>query len=95
MQFGADVVRDQLWFSHSGNDLVASISGTGDSVAVKDWYTSGANQLGQFTTADGAILADAQVENLVAAMAPPPAGQTMLTTQEHQQLDGVIAANWR
>jgi len=31
----------------------------------------------------------------MAAMTPPPVGQTDLTTSEHTQLDSVIAGNWQ
>ncbi|MGE5505925.1 MAG: calcium-binding protein, partial [Actinomycetota bacterium] len=97
LQVGSGVSRDQVWFAHQGNDLIVSIIGTSDSAKVADWYLSSANHVSTIRTNDGAVLADAAVENLVAAMAqmaPPPAGQTQLTTQQHQQLDGIIAANW-
>jgi hypothetical protein len=50
------------------------------------------------TTSSGCTLTDLAVENLVSAMAamsPPPLGQTNLTAQQHQDLDPVIAANWQ
>jgi ubiquitin len=46
---------------------------------------------------DGKTLLDSQVQNLVSAMAgfaPPPVGQTSLTTAQQTTLAPVIAANW-
>lgn len=47
--------------------------------------------------ADGHYLLDSKVEALVQAMSgmtAPPAGQTTLTTAQHQQLDSVLVVNW-
>ncbi|MGE5516219.1 MAG: calcium-binding protein, partial [Bacteroidota bacterium] len=98
IRFGTDVAADQLWFRHVGNDLEVSIIGGTDRVLVSGWYETTGNHVGSFVCNDGKVLADADVENLVCAMAafaPPPAGQTQLTTDQHQQLDNVIAANWK
>ena len=51
----------------------------------------------QFKTAQGQILLDTQVENLVTAMAafaPPAAGQTTLSQTTRDALTPVLAANW-
>ncbi|MGE5516879.1 MAG: calcium-binding protein, partial [Bacteroidota bacterium] len=96
--FGADVTTDQLWFQQAGDDLKVSIIGTADVVTVAGWYQSSNNHVAQFNTAGGSTLSDAVVQNLVNAMAgfsPPPVGQTTLTADQHQQLDTVIAANWK
>ena len=95
---GADVGTDQLWFRHVGSDLEVSIIGTGDKVVVSQWYQSSAYHVEQFKTADGKVLLDTQVDNLVnamAAFAPPSAGQTTLPQNYQDQLSGVIAANWQ
>ncbi|HEX9397368.1 MAG TPA: calcium-binding protein, partial [Burkholderiales bacterium] len=96
-QFGSDVARDQLWFQQSGNNLVVSIIGTPDQFTVQDWYLGSQYQVEQFKTAGGSTLVEAQVQNLVNAMAsfsPPAAGQTTLPSDYAQQLNPVIAANW-
>ena len=96
--FGEGVEVDQLWFSQVGNDLLVSIIGTSNTVLVADWYLSSNNHVAQFVTEDGATLSDADVQNLVSAMAafsPPALGQSTLTAEEYQQLDTVIAANWK
>ncbi len=92
------VAIDQLWFKHVGNSLEVSIIGTNNKMLVQDWYAGAAKHIEQVHVVDGnKVLLDGKVENLVTAMAaitPPPFGQTTLTTQQHNQLDSVIAANW-
>ncbi|MDR2876003.1 MAG: hypothetical protein LBV44_08780 [Methylobacillus sp.] len=92
------VTADQLWFQRSGNNLVVSIIGTTDSMTISNWYSGNAYHVEQFKTADGKVLADTQVQNLVQAMAafaPPAAGQTTLPTNYQNSLETVIAANWQ
>jgi len=51
----------------------------------------------QFKTADGKLLLDSQVQNLVnamAAFAPPAAGQSNLGGSTASALAPVLAANW-
>jgi hypothetical protein len=36
-----------------------------------------------------------QFFHIMAGMTPPPAGQTSLTTEQHQQLDAALAASWQ
>lgn len=95
--FDGDLTSNCLWFERTADDLKVSIIGTGDAVTVTGWYLASANHVARFEVA-GSILADADVENLVSAMAafsPPPVGQTTLSVDQHQQMDTVIAANWK
>lgn len=97
VQFGSLIDADQLWLSQTGNDLLVSIIGTTDSIRIKGWYQADSSQVEQLVLADGRTLTDNNVQNLVNAMAgltPPPLGQTELNATQHNQLDGVIAANW-
>ena len=98
-QFLSGVAADQIWFRHIGNDLEASIIGTGDKLVIKDWYLGSDRHVEQFKTTDGGLtLLDSQVENLINAMAsfaPPSAGQTTLPQTYQNALAGVIAANWQ
>ncbi len=96
--FGEDVASDQLWFRKVNADLEVSIIGTSDKVTISNWYGGQANHVEQFTTAGGLSLTDASVDALVnamAAFAPPAPGQVTLPSEYQQQLNGVIAANWR
>lgn len=97
ISFGASVTHDQLWFQRVGDDLKVSVIGTSSSVTVDDWYASALNRVDTITTTDGFSLQSGQEDNLVSAMAgfsPPASGQTQLTSQQHNALDVVIAANW-
>jgi Ca2+-binding RTX toxin-like protein len=97
-QFLAGVVREQVWFLKTGNNLEASIIGTSDKLIVKDWYLGSQYRTEQFKTTDDAkTLLAANVQNLVNAMAsfsPPGAGQTTLPPAYEAALLPVIAANW-
>jgi Ca2+-binding RTX toxin-like protein len=91
------VNHDQLWFRSVGNNLEVSVIGTADKVSITNWNLGTANHVEQIRAANGLNLSDAQVANLVNAMAgfaPPAAGQTSLPTNYHTALDSVIAANW-
>src|SRR3954469_4267539 len=37
-QFLDGVAKDQLWFQHSGNNLVVTIIGSSDRLTIQDWY---------------------------------------------------------
>ncbi|MBN8476156.1 MAG: hypothetical protein J0M27_15345 [Sulfuritalea sp.] len=83
---------------HVGNHLEASIIGTTDKFTVENWYLGSNFHVEQFKTADGKLLLDSQVENLVQAMAvfaPPAPGQTSLPSYYQEVLAPVIAANWQ
>ncbi len=100
VQFMDAISANQLWLQKVGNDLDVSVIGTGDKVRVKDWYTTNgynANQVDAFKTQDGKSLLNANVNQLVQAMAsfdPPPMGQTTLTSNYQNSLNNVIAASW-
>jgi hypothetical protein len=75
-----------------------SIIGTTDKFTLSNWYLGNQYRVEQFKTSDGKTLLDSQVQNLVQAMAsfaPPPVGQTTLTTAQQTALTPVIAANWQ
>ena len=98
LQLFAGVSREQVWWRKSGSDLEMSIIGTTDKVTVQNWYAGKAYHVDQFRTADGKVLLDTQVDQLVNAMArfaPPAAGQTTLPTTYQTALNTVIAANWK
>jgi len=97
-QFLAGIAADQIWLRHVGNKLEASIIGTTDKLTLENWYLGSAYHVELFKTADGKLLLDSQVENLVQAMAafaPPSAGQTTLPPTYQDSLAPVIAANWQ
>jgi ATP-binding cassette, subfamily B, bacterial HlyB/CyaB len=95
--FGSDVRFDQLWFRKQGNDLQVSVIGGDDLLTVSNWYKGSQYHVEQFKTADGNMLLDTRVQQLVDAMAgfsPPSPGQGSLPAAYQQQLAPVLAANW-
>lgn len=103
LQLGAGIGADQLWFRRTGEgDLEVSVIGTNDAITIHDWYLAGSGQerathIEQFRTADGGVLLDTQVAQLVQAMAafaPPPMGQTSLAANYQASLAPVLAVAW-
>ena len=95
--FGSDVATDQIWFSQSGHNLIASIIGTNDSLTIQNWYSAAADQVPEFIAGNGKVLANANINALIQAMstfAPPALGQTTLPSAYATTLEPVIAANW-
>lgn len=104
LSFGSDINAEQLWFRRIGHDLEIEVVGTSDKVTIEKWDFWGggswekAQHIEQFRTADGRVLLDSQVDQLVEAMAafaPPSAGQTSLPPSYKEALNAVIAANWQ
>lgn len=96
LQFMNGISIDQLWFSQSGNTLVASVIGTHQEVDVNNWFGAGANQL-QIKSDDGHALVNSQLDNLISAMAtmaPPAIGQTTLSQDQMTQLKPSLDAAW-
>ncbi|WP_411877892.1 calcium-binding protein [Polaromonas sp. YR568] len=97
LSFASGVANNQLWFSHTGNDLAISIVGTADKATVQNWYLGNQYHVEQIKSGDGKLLQDTQVDKLVQAMAgftPPAMGQTSLTAAQQTALAPVLAANW-
>ncbi|TLU81939.1 MAG: calcium-binding protein [Chlorobium sp.] len=97
LAFASDVTYEQLWLRHVGNDLVVSIIGGTDSVAIRDWYSGSANHIEQIRAGDGKVLTDANIDALVQAMSvmnAPATGQTVLPQAMQSQLAPVLAASW-
>jgi Ca2+-binding RTX toxin-like protein len=93
----ANVTSDQLWFTQSATNLDVQIIGTNDHFVILNWFSGSQYQVEELHSGDGKTLTDANVQNLVTAMAsmtPPPFGQTTLTATEHAALDPVITASW-
>ena len=67
-------------------------------MTIESWHIGMAYRVEQFKTADGKVLLDSQVENLVqimGVMAPPGLRQTALPQNYLDTLSSVIAANWQ
>ena len=63
------VTKSELKFTRSGNNLVASITGTSDNLTLQDWYLGTQYQVEEFRFSNSEVLTNAQVQALVTAMA--------------------------
>ncbi|WP_170829082.1 calcium-binding protein, partial [Pseudomonas sp. 21C1] len=91
------IVRENLWLSRNGDNLVIDVTGSEDSITIQDWYANSAQQL-DVIQAGGSSLYANQVDSLVNAMAAfgaPAGGELNLTQTQRDQLNVVIAANWQ
>jgi hypothetical protein len=90
----SNVSSDKLWFQAQGNNLVVSVLGTSEKIAVDNWYAG--NQVGTLT-AGGQSIGGTDIARLVQAMAafaPPAAGQLTYTAAEQQALAPMLASSW-
>jgi len=69
LRLGSGIQRDEIWLERIDDDLRLSVLGTTDSVTMEDWFSSPAARLDRIETADGDVLADDMVSDLVQAMA--------------------------
>jgi len=98
VQFGKGINPNNLWFEQSGYDLIVSINKTDDRITVKDWYYGSDSRIEQFHLANGKMLLESQVQNLVDAMAAFNASSSTegnFIPMQKQELDRVIAVNWQ
>jgi Ca2+-binding RTX toxin-like protein len=96
--FGEDIAPEQLWFERQGDALVVSIIGTRDEVHIDDWYLGQEHQIEEFHTADGSVLLNTRVDQLVFAMASlaePHFGELSLPMDYQEELQPVITQAWQ
>ena len=98
LQFGDGIGAEDLWFARNDSDLVISINGTDDYARIRGWYSSSSHRVEEFHTANGKVLLENQVQNLVNAMAAFTSAASeggAPSTEQAQQLELVIATNWQ
>jgi len=96
--FGEDIVPEQLWFERQGDALVISIIGTRDEIHIADWYLGQDHQVEEFHTAEGSVLLNTRVDQLVFAMASlaePHFGELSLPLDYQEELQPVITQAWQ
>ncbi|MDN3224388.1 calcium-binding protein, partial [Pseudomonas nunensis] len=96
--FGADISPQDLWLRHTGSNLEITVIGSNEKLTISNWYQSSNYHVEALKTADGKVLLDTQVQNLVDTMASfgvAPGAETSLTNDQRAQLDAVLAANWK
>lgn len=90
------ITAEQLWFKRSGNHLEMSVIGSKDKVVFENWYNG--SHVEEIRTADGKMLSDSAVSNLVNAMSlltQPALGQNDLPASYQSQLNNVMTQNWQ
>jgi hypothetical protein len=94
----ADGIRpDELWFSRSGENLVARLLGTADQVTVVKWFASESRPLDHIATDEGAAITANQVDQLVAALATfdvPRSSVIELSAVQQDEYAAIVAAHW-
>jgi hypothetical protein len=99
LDFGPGLTEQDLWFVHSGNNLVIDRLGSSDSVTIQGWFTGTGSTLSEIVSSDGLKL-DSQLSQLVSAMATyasanigfNPLTATQMPTDS--TLQNTIAASW-
>jgi hypothetical protein len=95
--FRVRMAAEKLWFSRDKHDLNVDIIGTGNRLTIETWYKKAKHLLEAFHTADGAVQYEAQVQQLVSAMAafdPPASAELTLSSDMQEKLEPVLAASW-
>ena len=100
LNFAPGLDETDLWFAQNGSNLVVDAIGTPDSVTVKGWFGANTSSpLGEIVGGDG-LKIDAQVNQLVAAMATFQANNAgfnpLVATQmpSNASLQNALAAAW-
>ncbi|TQV80813.1 Ig-like domain-containing protein [Denitrobaculum tricleocarpae] len=97
--FGGSILAGDVWFEHSGDNLVVSVLGTTDEVVFENWYTDPARTVDKIEASDGSVLMEAQIDLLVNAMASftpsDGTGGGVTSGSLPQSVADVIAANWQ
>ena len=98
--FEAGISSEDLWFQHTGDDLVVSVLGTEGKVVLEDWYLSAGQKVDVFETSDGLRLLQSDVDQLVSAMAafnPASGADPALALKDGapQPVQIVIAQSWQ
>ena len=99
LSFGPGVSEDQLLFERTRNDLKITITGTHDSVTVKNWYRrSGSGRIERIEMAGGGALEGGEIDGLVSAMAafdPQPAGRAFGQERREMRFEQFLTAHWK
>ena len=62
VEFGEGIAADDLELVKDGNNFRINIQGTSDSLVIRDWFSSEAAKVGQFTFSDNTMLTAAHME---------------------------------
>ena len=93
VQFGPGIGQNDIAFSRDGNDLIATISASGDSVRIKDWLGS-SQRIDRFYFDNGAslsisdVLAKLNVSEGAEILYGSPGGDTLTGTEKDSTIYG-------
>jgi len=97
VMFDSGIAPDQIWFSRSGDDLLAQLLGSGDQVRMVAWYTQEAARVDQLVCDHGELIQADQVEQLVNAVAGfgvEQAPVVMLTPDQQTAYSSMVTTYW-
>jgi hypothetical protein len=83
--FGEGIETSDLLFSRQGNDLQINISGTDDTVTVKNQYNTLYYRIENFQTADGSTLSYTNIDYLIQAMSEFTADTGMTASEAAEE----------
>ena len=97
VDFGTGIETFNTWFSQVGDDLKVEILNTTDAMTFNDWFVDAGAKVDEFQLDNGSTLAQADVSQLVSAMAsfdPSTLGTVDEITDLPQTVQDAITANW-
>ncbi len=92
-----DANFEDLWFSKSRSHLMISVTGTEDSVVIRNWFKGADYQLDSFE-AGSSVLLNNQIDQLVLAMASfnvPVGAGSVIPSHVKDELATVLAQTWQ
>ena len=98
--FGSGVTAQDLWLTHTGNNLQIDLLGTTEHVTFTNWFSSTGTQADNIILSDGYQLTNAQVSSLVSVMATyaaanPSFDPTAISTlPSDTTLQAAVTAAW-
>ncbi|MCP4487098.1 MAG: calcium-binding protein, partial [Gammaproteobacteria bacterium] len=97
LAFGADITKDEIWFSQNGNDLQINLAGSDDQIIIDNWYSGANYQLESIETGSSALLNN-QIDQLVSAMASysvPSGAGNVIPQDVKDALQPILADSWQ
>lgn len=93
----AGVAAEQVWLSKAGDDLLVTLLGSNDVLAVESWFTNANQRVETFRLSDGRQLQDAKVQALVEAMSRLPAAanaDVLSSNASYANVKSLVASSW-
>lgn len=91
------VAAEQVWLSKVGDDLLVTLLGSNDVLAVESWFTNANQRVESFRLSDGRQLQDAKVQALVEAMSSLPVAanaDVLSSNASYANVKALVASSW-